>query len=96
VFLTIYQWRIKPGKEEQFIDTWTAMTVSLKTKIPELTACLGRTPQQSLLAMVRWPSQKAWESQDAKNIDIFLQNKLLECIEDVENVIPLEMIEEIK
>jgi len=96
VFVTFYQWRIKSDKQEQFIHAWTEMTKHLQQDTPQLTAFLGQTPQGTFIGSVFWPSQQAWESQNTQNIDVFLQNRLMDAIEEVENVIPIQVIKNIK
>ena len=96
MFVTFYQWRIKMGKQEQFIRAWTEMTENLKSETPQLSALLGQTPQGSFIATVYWPNQQAWEGQNVKNIDTLLQSLLMDSIEEVESVIPIQVIKEIK
>lgn len=95
MYVTLYQWRIKTGKEKQFSEAWTKLTQQLQATVPGLSGRLHKTPQGSFLATIDWPSLQAWESQDAKNIDFSLQQQLMDSIEDVESVIPMEVVSEI-
>jgi len=92
MYLTLNQWRLKPGKEQKFIEAWTRVTSHLQNNTPQVSAKLLRTVQGQYLALIEWPSQKDWETQTTHNIDSLAQHELMSCVEELESLIPMECI----
>ena len=50
----LYQWRLVPGKEQQFADAWMAVTAHLKEQ-GSLGSALFDGPDGTVFAIARWP-----------------------------------------
>ncbi len=96
MYVVYYQWQIKPGKETQFIEAWTRLTEALQQKTPKVAGKLLKTLQEEYIALIEWPSQKDWESQTTENIDLSIQTQLMDCVENMVSVIPLQCLKEVK
>ena len=92
MFVTAYQWKIKAGKEAQFVEAWTRLTQSIQGSVPKLSAKLHRTIEGGLVGIVEWPSQEIWQSQTSKTIDLSLQKALMDTVENVESLFAMETI----
>lgn len=96
MYITLYQWQLKPGKEQQFIEAWTRLTTQLQNTAPQVSAKLLKTLQGEWVALIEWPSQKEWESQTNENIDLLAQQSLMECVQELQNLVPMEVIKHLK
>jgi hypothetical protein len=88
----MYQWRLKPGKEQKFIDAWMRVTSHLQKTNPRISGKLLRTLQGQYLGLIEWPTEKDWESQNTHNIDSLAQQELISCVEELESFIPMECL----
>jgi heme-degrading monooxygenase HmoA len=95
MYLTLYQWKVKPGKESQFIQAWARLTEHLQLKTPSLSGSLHKTIQGSYVALIEWPSQKDWEHQSSVSIDLSLQKEMMETVEDIEALFAMERVKTI-
>ena len=96
MYITLYQWQLKPGKEQQFIEAWTRLTTRLQNTAPQVSAKLLKTLQGEWVALIEWPSQKEWESQTNENIDLLAQKSLMECVQELQNLVPMEVVKNLK
>lgn len=96
MYITLYQWQLKPGKEQQFIEAWTRLTTQLQNTTPQVSAKLLKTLQGEWVALIEWPSQKEWESQTNENIDLLAQQSLMECVQELQNLVPMEVVRNLK
>ena len=60
-FVVIYRWRLHPGKEQQFIDSWTRNTPQIIQRCGGLGSRLHRADDGSWLAYAQWPDRSTWE-----------------------------------
>lgn len=60
-FVVIYRWRLHPGKEQQFIDSWTRNTPEIIKHCGGLGSRLHRADDGSWLAYAQWPDRATWE-----------------------------------
>lgn len=60
----IYQWRILPGREENFIYAWTRMTEIIREREGSWGSRLHRTEDGRFIAYAQWPSREAWDASD--------------------------------
>jgi hypothetical protein len=75
----LYQWRIVPGKEAQFAETWTIITAGLKEQ-----GALGSTlfdgTDGTVFAIARWPDLATRQASSAKRADPENYNLMIEAI----------------
>lgn len=82
-FAVIYQWRLKPGMEEQFRSAWEELTELLKQKRGARGSRLHRTDYGTLVAYAQWPDQPAWErSCSLHTLDENLSKRMLDAVEE--------------
>jgi len=58
-FAVIYRWRLKPGKEVQFIEAWSRITVLYVAHRGGLGSRLHKGPDDIWYAYAQWPSAEA-------------------------------------
>ncbi|TXH03418.1 MAG: antibiotic biosynthesis monooxygenase [Nevskiaceae bacterium] len=82
-FVVIYQWRLKDGREPQFLKAWAALTVHLQAHRGAGASRLHRTDYGTLMAYAQWPDQATWErSCDAHEADQALSDALLDAVDE--------------
>ncbi len=96
MYVTLYQWLVKDGKENRFIEAWTTLTQQLQAQVPALSGKLHKTQQGSYVAIINWPSQQVWETQKPNNIDLLIQKQLMDTVEEVESVIAMQVVKDLK
>jgi hypothetical protein len=95
MYVTLYQWDVKSGQEQQFIDAWTKVTRHLQSNMPKLSGKLLKSLQGAYIGMVEWPSKEAWEAQTPDTIGLLLQQKLMDTVENVDSLFVMEQIKAI-
>jgi heme-degrading monooxygenase HmoA len=59
-FVVVYRWKLHPGKEQAFVEAWSAVTNHLLKASGSLGSRLHRGPDDS------WYAYAQWESADAR------------------------------
>jgi hypothetical protein len=62
MFLVLYQWRIKPGKEEQFREAWRRGTLAITKRYQSFGSRLGRTADGRFVGAAEWPDEQSWRT----------------------------------
>lgn len=60
MFVAIYSWRLKPGKEDQFREGWRRGTRAIMAKHGGLGSRLHQAADGRMIAYAQWPSEEAW------------------------------------
>jgi len=61
----IYRWRVKPGREEQFVTTWSALTKRIRAGVPGARgSMLLRSADEPdvFVAVARWETIEKWRA----------------------------------
>lgn len=95
IFVAIYRWKIKSGKEELFKSAWAKMTKLILENCGSLGSRLHLGEDGIWYAYAQWPSKEAWErssleipqalearSQMKEAIEESLASSLLEVTDD--------------
>lgn len=61
MFVAMYRWRVKPGKDEQFIRAWTNGTRSITKVYQSFGSRLHRADDGAYIGYAEWPSREAWQ-----------------------------------
>lgn len=82
-FAVIYQWRIKPGMEGQFLYAWRKLTDLLEATRGARGSRLHRTDYGTWVAYAQWPDQATWEhSCSLHEQDAELSRQMLDAVEE--------------
>lgn len=69
MYVAVYWWRVKPGKEEQFRDAWRRGTQHIVRIYGGLGSRLHREDDGRFVAMAEWPDYETWKRAfDAKMV----------------------------
>jgi heme-degrading monooxygenase HmoA len=60
----IYQWRVKPGRESEFVQAWSRLTTIIYERQGSLGSRLHRTEDGHFLAYAQWPNLDAYHASD--------------------------------
>ena len=60
MFVAIYWWRLKPGKEDQFREGWRRGTKAIMAKHGGLGSRLHRAADGRMIAYAQWPDEQSW------------------------------------
>ena len=61
-FCVLYRFKIKPGREDEFVASWSAVTVALRDSRGALGSRLHRGPDGLWYAYAQWPSAETRHS----------------------------------
>jgi hypothetical protein len=62
VFLAIYEWRAKPGKEAQFREAWRRGTQAIVRKYASYGSRLCQTADGRFIGVAEWPDEASWRA----------------------------------
>ena len=66
MFCVIYRWRLKAGRENDFIEAWRQLTLAIREQRGGLGSRLHRAEDGSWIAYAQWPDRAAWEASGAR------------------------------
>jgi quinol monooxygenase YgiN len=61
MFIALYRWKLKPGKEDQFREAWSEVTLAIRETCGSLGSRLHRSEDGTWVAYAQWPSKELWE-----------------------------------
>lgn len=85
MFVAVYWWRVKPGREEQFRAAWRRGTGLITEKYGSYGSRLHRATDGRFIGMAEWPDEATWRAAfDAKMVydEPETRAAFLEAIED--------------
>ncbi len=62
MFVAMYRWTLKPGKETRFQEGWHRVTVAIREQNGSLGSRLHKASDGTWIAYAQWPSRQAWEA----------------------------------
>lgn len=71
----LHRFKLKPGTENTFKQSWRTLSTYYKKECGALGACLHKTKEGLMVTYSRWPDQKTWQhtegAQQTAGTDIF-------------------------
>ena len=61
MYVVVYWWRVKPGKEAQFREAWRRGTREISRIYGGLGSRLHRAPDGRFVAIAEWPDRDTWQ-----------------------------------
>jgi hypothetical protein len=80
MFATYFEWKVKPGHEEVFVQTWTAGTEALQLE-GSFGSSLFKGKAGHFHAFARWPDQATRDAAFARSIHPDNASAFRDCIE---------------
>lgn len=62
MFVAVYWWRVKPGKEEQFRAAWRRGTELIRERYGSLGSRLHRDRDGRFVGIAEWPDEASWQA----------------------------------
>ena len=82
-FAVLYRWRLKPGKEDSFVEAWAKMTELIKQQCGGLGSRLHQVEDGTWAAYAQWPDRETWAAmQKMDPIDKMASAQMREAIEE--------------
>ena len=88
MFVVIYYWKVKSGKEESFRTAWRKATRAIALRYGSLGSRLHQADDGSWLAYAQWPNRERWEAMQAgppADADAFAAMR--DCIDDSDDAL---------
>lgn len=92
MFTVLYRWKIKPGLEGQFIDSWSEVTRHYRTYAGSRGSRLHRGNDGYFWAYAQWDSNEARQAAFSDPPVIPAREKMIEAIEERFDEIVLEIV----
>ena len=61
MFIAVYWWRVKPGKEEQFRQAWRRGTELITARYGSFGSRLHRDRDGRFVGYAQWPDYETWQ-----------------------------------
>ncbi|MDH4389365.1 MAG: antibiotic biosynthesis monooxygenase [Fimbriimonas sp.] len=90
-FAVLYRWRLVPGSEAEFTESWTAVTEALKTRGGRGSR-LHKAEDGTYWAYAQWPSAEAREGAFREAVEVTSVRPMSESIAERFDEIRLEVI----
>ena len=68
MFLAIYEWRAKPGREAQFREAWRRGTAAIVRKYASYGSRLCQTADGRFVGVAEWPDEASWRAAMAEGM----------------------------
>jgi quinol monooxygenase YgiN len=82
-FIAIYRWRLRPGKEQQFIDAWLVVTLAIKAERGGLGSKLHLDENGIYVAYAQWPNRETWQAMgDLPSVNTAASEAMRDAIEE--------------
>jgi hypothetical protein len=91
MFAALYKWRIRPGLEQQFIDSWSEITVYYRENADSLGSRLHRGSDGFWYGYAQWPSDEVRSAAFGNRPAHPAREKMVEAIEESFDEILLEV-----
>jgi heme-degrading monooxygenase HmoA len=62
MFVVMYWWQVKPGKDAQFREGWRRATEAIVKRYGSYGSRLHRAADGHFIAYAMWPSEAAWQN----------------------------------
>jgi heme-degrading monooxygenase HmoA len=62
MFVALYRWKLKEGREQQFREGWRRRTEEIYRACGSLGSRLHRAEDGTWVAYAQWPDRRAWEA----------------------------------
>ena len=62
MFVAVYEWRVHPGKEEQFRAAWRRGTELITERYGSFGSRLHRTADGRFVGVAEWPDEASWRA----------------------------------
>ncbi len=80
MFCVVYQWKVKPGHDEQFRGTWRTITEAIFQQHGSLGSRLHNSDDGTFVAYAQWPDREHWKLNfDTLGVDL-ARSSQVECL----------------
>jgi len=80
MFCVVYQWQVKPEKEEEFRHSWRTITEAIFRQHGALGSRLHKSDDGSWIAYAQWPSRDRWQNHSETLGVELARSKQSECL----------------
>jgi len=61
MYIALYRWKLKPGKEAQFREAWSEVTRAIRENCGSLGSRLHSSEDGTWVAYAQWPSKEVFQ-----------------------------------
>ncbi len=95
MFIALYRWEVKTGREESFREGWRRLTEEIYTRRGSYGSRLHRTEDGAWVGYAQWPDRRAWEaSQGSVAVDAEASRLMRESIEVSHPPVLMEVVDD--
>ena len=92
MYIVLYRWRIRAGKEEQFVTAWAEVTAYYRRHFDSLGSRLHRGGDGLFYAYAQWQSAADRQAAFAGLPDLEIRTRMKEAVEETFPEVELEML----
>lgn len=97
MYAVIYEFKVKPGKDEEFISAWEAMTELIYKNDGSLGSRLHKDQDHVYIAYAKWPSQYVFEHPGNHMPEIAheIRSEMHDCCNEINTLYTMEVISDL-
>jgi heme-degrading monooxygenase HmoA len=96
MFIALYRWRLKEGREERFREGWRRLTAEIYGRRGSRGSRLHRAEDGTWVAYAQWPDRRTWESASgAEAADVEAARMMRESIESSHPAVLMEVSDDL-
>ena len=96
MFIAVYRWKLKEGREHSFREGWRRRTEEIYRRCGSLGSRLHRAEDGTWVAYAQWPDRRAWEaSQGSAAVDAEASRMMRESIEVSHPPVLMEVVDDL-
>lgn len=97
IFIALYEFKIKPGKEDDFRKAWLKTTKGIYQEFGSLGSRLHSTEKENIyIGYAQWPNREKWSSDKVELSVEYLSawEEMKECIEESKTLYEMEVTDD--
>jgi heme-degrading monooxygenase HmoA len=95
MFCVIYQFVVKAGCEQEFVQAWQVRTAEIRREHGGLGSRLHKTGSGSWLAYAQWPSREMWKDAGKVSSVSEASVKMKDAVLSIETLFELDVVSDL-
>ncbi len=98
MFIAVYRWTVKRGREEAFVEAWHRGTVSITRIYGSYGSRMHRAENGDFIGYAQWPDRPAWEVAEKarfRHDDKQAAKIFYEAIESSDTVLLMDVVDDL-
>lgn len=95
MFVVVYSFRVKPGREAVFVEAWEKRTGEIASACGGWGSRLHRNEDGGFIAYAQWPDRSTWENFSTGSITSSAGKAMSDALESMSVVYKLDLVRDL-